>query len=129
MLLLPYVVLVLRTRLATMDPRVEEAARDLGAGRLRTARTVVLPQIAPALVAATVLAAAVSLDELVVTNFAVGGDATVPVWVLGQLRQGVTPAINAIAVLLLVVPLALVALAALLLRARGGAGLVRSVGR
>ncbi len=129
MLLLPYVVLVVRTRLATMNPKVEEAARDLGAGRLRTARTVVLPQIAAALLAATILATAVSLDELVVTNFAIGGDATVPVWILGQLRQGVTPAINAIAVLLLVVPLALVGLAAILLRARGNAGLLRSVRR
>jgi ABC-type spermidine/putrescine transport system permease subunit II len=127
LLLLPYVVLVVRARVATMNPQVEEAARDLGAGRLRAWRTVTLPQIAPALVAAAVLAAAVSLDELIVTNLVIGGDATIPTWLLGQMRLGLTPAINAVAVLLLVVPMLVLLLGAALLRLRGGSRLVRSL--
>jgi ABC-type spermidine/putrescine transport system permease subunit II len=128
MLVVPYIVLVLRTRFATLDPRIEEAGRDLGSTPLRVFRTLTLPLVSAALVAASILAAAVSLDELIVTNFVIGGDATIPTWVLGQMRLGITPAINAIAVLLLVVPVVVLLLAGLALRARGQMRLARTLG-
>jgi len=128
LLIVPYIVLVVRTRLASMDARIEEAGRDLGARPARVFRTVTLPQIVPALLGAAILGVAISLDELVVTNFTVGSSATIPTWIFGQMRTGLTPAVNAVAVLLLVVPLTLVGLAALLLRLRSANRLTRTVG-
>jgi ABC-type spermidine/putrescine transport system permease subunit II len=128
LLIVPYVVLVVRSRLASMDPRIEEAGRDLGARPLRVFRTVTLPQIAPALLGAAILGLAISLDELVVTNFTIGTSATIPTWIFGQMRTGLTPAVNAVAVLLLVVPLLLVGIAAAILRLHSSMRLSRSVG-
>lgn len=128
LLIVPYVVLVVRSRLATMDLRIEEAGRDLGARPLRVFHTVTLPQIAPALLGATILGLAISLDELVVTNFTIGSSATIPTWIFGQMRTGLTPSVNAVAVLLLVVPLLLVGIAASILRLRSSMRLSRTVG-
>lgn len=128
LLILPYVVLVVRARLASMDARIEEAGRDLGARPTRVFRTITLPQIVPALLGAGILGVAISLDELVVTNFTIGASATIPTWVFGQMRTGLTPAVNAVAVLLLVVPLCLTGLAALLLRLRSANRIARTIG-
>ena len=128
LLCVPYVVLVVRARLLDFDPRLTEAGRDLGATPRRVLRTVTLPLIAPSLVAAGVLAAAVSLDEVLVTNFTIGADATLPTWILSQMRRGLTPGINALAVVVLVASLTLLALAALLLRLRS-AGVAQTLRR
>ena len=127
LLIVPYVVLVMRARLASMDPRIEEAARDLGSRPWRVLRTVTLPQIIPALLGAAILGIAISLDELVVTNFTIGAEATIPTWIFGQMRTGLTPAVNAVAVLLLVVPLTLVGIAAITVRLRSATRLARSL--
>ena len=116
LLLVPYVVLVVRARLLDMDPRIEEAARDLGANRARVFRTITLPLLLAPLVGAALLCAAISFDDVVVTNFVSGTDPTVPVWILGVMRRSFTPAVNAIAVLILTASLSLIAIAALIFR-------------
>ncbi len=118
LLVTPFIVVVVRARLLEMDPRIGEAARDLGASPRRVLSTITLPLVAPSLLGAAVLAAAVSLDEILVTNFTIGTDATLPVWILSQMRRGLNPGINALAVMILVGTLVLIAVAALLLRAR-----------
>jgi ABC-type spermidine/putrescine transport system permease subunit II len=116
LLICPFVVLVVRSRLTGLEPNIEEAARDLGARRMRVFRTILLPLLAAALAGAAILAAAISFDELIVTNFTIGAGATLPVWIFSQARTGLTTAINAIAVLLFGGSLGLITLTALLLR-------------
>jgi ABC-type spermidine/putrescine transport system permease subunit II len=118
LLVLPYIVVVIRARLLEFDPRIGEAARDLGARPARVLRTITLPIIAPSLLGAALLAAAVSLDEVLVTNFTIGADATLPVWILSQIHRGITPAINALAVIILLASIVLVLLAGLAMRLR-----------
>ena len=67
---------------------------------------------------AGILAAAISLDELLVTNFTIGSQATIPVWISSQLRIGLSPSLNAVAVMMLGGSLALIGLAALAMQAR-----------
>jgi spermidine/putrescine transport system permease protein len=98
---LPFVVLTMNARLETFDFSVLDAARDLGASPLRTFLDVTFPLIRPSIVGAALLAAALSLDEFVVTWFNVGNQQTVPVLVWGLMRRGVDPSINALASLLL----------------------------
>ena len=98
---LPFVVLTMNARLETFDFSVLDAARDLGASPLRTFLDVTFPLIRPSIVGAALLAAALSLDEFVVTWFNVGNQPTVPVLVWGLMRRGVDPSINALASLLL----------------------------
>lgn len=112
MLVLPFVVQVIRARLDKIDPRSEEAARDLGSSPLRVLRTVTLPILTPAILGAGILAAAISLDELQVTSFTIGANATVPVWIASQMRIGLTPALNAVAILMLVGSLGAIGLTA-----------------
>lgn len=127
LLVVPYVVLVMRTRLAAMHPEIEEAARDLGSSWRRTFRTVTLPLIMPALVGAAILAAAISLDEVTVTNFTIGASATIPVWVYSEIHTELTPSINAIAVMLLAGSLVLMGIAAGVMRARHSVRLSQSL--
>ena len=118
LLVLPYVVIVVRARLLEFDQRLGEAARDLGAGPAHVLRTITIPIIAPSLLGAALLAAAVSLDEILVTNFTIGSDATLPVWILSQIHRGITPAINALAVIILATSIVLVLLAGIAMRLR-----------
>ncbi len=123
LLVTPFIVIVIRTRLETMDRRLEEAARDLGSSPERVFRTVTLPILMPSLVGAGVLAAAISLDELLVTNFTIGAQATIPVWISSQMRIGLSPSLNAVAVLMLLGSLGLIGLAAMAVRMRRSARL------
>lgn len=118
MLVIPFVVQVVRTRFESVDANIEEAAHDLGSSSFRTLRTVTLPILLPAILGAGILAAAISLDELLVTNFIIGRDATIPVWIVSQLRTGLSPALNVVAILMLVGTLVLIGLAGLLLNGR-----------
>jgi ABC-type spermidine/putrescine transport system permease subunit II len=101
LLAVPLVVMIVYVRLAGVDLRIFEAARDLGAGPSRVWRTVTIPLMLSSLVGAALFAAAYSLDELFVTNFTIGRANTLPVWVLGQIRYGFQPWINALGVVLL----------------------------
>jgi len=118
LLVVPFIVLVARTRLEKMDVRIEEAGRDLGSPPLRVFRTVTLPMLTPSLLGAGLLAAAISLDDLLVTNFTIGVNATVPVWIASQMRVGLTPALNAVSVFMLVGSVSLIGLAAAVIRLR-----------
>ena len=127
LLVTPFIVIVIRTRLEKMDRRIEEAARDLGSSPWRVFRTVTLPMLAPSLLGAGILAAAISLDELLVTNFTIGAQATVPVWISSQMRIGLSPSLNAVAVMMLLGSLGLIGLAALAMRMRRSSALTSTL--
>ncbi|MEO1667805.1 MAG: ABC transporter permease [Chloroflexota bacterium] len=104
-----YVVIVVRSRLANMNPRYEEAARDLGANEWRTFWRVTFPLLFPAILAGALLAFTLSLDDYVVTLFTRGaGTNTLTVFVYGLLKISVTPEINAISTLMLLVSTVLI---------------------
>ncbi len=104
-----YVAIVVRARLADMNPRLEEAARDLGANEWQTFRRVTLPLIMPGIISGALLAFTLSLDDFVITLFTAGvGTTTLPVYVYGLLKLSVTPEINAISTLILVASTVLV---------------------
>jgi len=99
------------------DPALEEAAMDLGAPPVQAFALVALPQIAPALISAFLLAFTLSLDDLVIASFATGpGATTLPMRIYSQVRLGVTPEVNAISTLLLAAVAVALALSALVTR-------------
>ncbi len=104
-----FVALVVGSRLATIGRSVEEAARDLYAGTLHTLRTVTLPLIAPGIVAGAMLAFTLSLDDFVISFFTSGpSSVTLPLYIYGSLRRGITPEIHALSTLVFLVTVALV---------------------
>lgn len=118
-----YVAIVVRARLAAMDPTLEEAARDLGANHLQTFRRVTLPILMPGVLAGALLAFTISLDDFVVTFFTSGvGTTTLPLFVYGLLKQRVPPEINAVSTLMIVASSLLVALSLGLQRRNAGKG-------
>jgi spermidine/putrescine transport system permease protein len=114
-----YVTVVVRARLASLNPEVEQAAMDLGATRTQTFRLVVLPALWPAVLAAGLLVFALSFDDFVLSYFTTGeSPQPLPVRIWSAIRFGVTPTINAIGTLMLVISLAAVAAALVLQRER-----------
>ncbi|HVM20518.1 MAG TPA: ABC transporter permease [Egibacteraceae bacterium] len=104
-----FVAIVVRARLAGMDPSLEEAAADLYAGRWEAFRRVTLPLIMPGILGGALLALTLSLDEVVITSFVSGpGSTTLPVYVFGLVRRGVTPLINAVSTVMLMASMLLV---------------------
>lgn len=104
-----YVAIVVRARLAGLDPSLEEAARDLGAGPFETFRRVTLPLILPGVVASALLVFTLSIDDYVVTSFVAGvGATTLPLHIYSMLKLGVTPEVNAVSSLLLAVTVVLI---------------------
>ena len=96
-----YVAVVVSSRLREMDRSLEEAAMDLGAGRLKVFSSITLPIVAPALFSGWLLAFTLSLDDLVIASFVSGpGSTTLPMVVFSSVRMGVSPKINALATLL-----------------------------
>ncbi|KAF2989388.1 ABC transporter permease subunit [Methylocystis sp. MJC1] len=115
-----FTTVALLSALRSCDLALEEAAMDLGATPLQAFALVALPQIAPAMASAFLLAFTLSLDDLVIASFATGpGATTLPMRIFSQVRLGVSPQINAISTLLL----GLVALAL------GGSALVMQAGK
>jgi spermidine/putrescine transport system permease protein len=101
---LSFVTVVVRSRLADLDPSLEEAAMDLGASEWRILRRITLPLIWPAILSGALLAFTLSLDDFVVTFFISGvGATTLPLFVYGMIKFSVTPAINSISTLMLLV--------------------------
>ncbi len=99
-----YVAVTVRARAAGMDPKLEEAARDLGASAWGAFRYVTLPLILPAVIAGAMLAFALSFDDLVVTSFNAGvGSTTLPIFIYSSIKFGVTPQINAISTVIVAV--------------------------
>jgi spermidine/putrescine transport system permease protein len=101
-LTMPFVILIVAARLQGFDSRLEWAAADLGAGPATVIRRIVLPLIAPAILAAALISITLSIDEFVVTFFTVGSQLTLPVYIYTQIKFGVTPEVNAVATLVMV---------------------------
>lgn len=95
-----FVVIVVRSRLIGFDRRLEEAAKDLGADPATTFRTVTLPLIAPGLIAAAMLAFALSLDDFVISNFNSGTTVTFPLYIFGAAQRGIPVQVNVFATML-----------------------------
>lgn len=112
-----FVVVVVRARLRGFDWTLEEAAMDLGANEWRTFRKVTLPLIFPGILAAALLAFALSMDDFIITLFTSGQEVTFPLWVWGAARTAVPPQINVIGTLILVTTVTLIG-ASLLLQQR-----------
>ncbi len=117
-----FVVVVVKARLAQFDNRLVEAAADLGATPTQTFFRIVLPLAAPGIFAGAMLAFTISLDDFVITTFTSGaGSTTLPLYIYGQLKFGVSPKINALSTIVLV--------AALVVLAVGGAFSARAARR
>jgi spermidine/putrescine transport system permease protein len=111
------VALIVRARLAGMDRTLEEAAQDLGATPLRTLWRVTIPLLYPAILAGGLLAFTFSFDDFVLTFFVSGATSTtLPLKIFSMLRFGVSPVINAVATVMLIVTLASIFTASLLVR-------------
>jgi spermidine/putrescine transport system permease protein len=93
--------LIIAARLRKFDLSLEEAAFDLGASRARVLRTVTLPFLSPALIGAGLVALLMSFENFNTTLMLVGSDAPLPITMYGQMREGATPAINAVSLLLM----------------------------
>jgi spermidine/putrescine transport system permease protein len=116
-----YVALVVRARLAGLDPTLAEAARDLGAGGWEVFRRVTLPLALPGIAAGALLVFTLSIDDYVITSFVAGaGATTLPLHVYSLLKAGVTPEVNAVSTALLLVTMALITLAHRLLAQDAG---------
>jgi spermidine/putrescine transport system permease protein len=120
-----FVIVVVKSRLASFDDRLIEAAADLGATPLQTFVRVVLPLAAPGIAAGAMLAFTISLDDVVITFFTSGpGSTTLPLYIFGQLRFGVSPSINALSSVVLLFSLVLLGIGGLISAraAKRGAG-------
>lgn len=111
----PYILTEVKARLAGMDPSLEEAARDLGASPLRAFWDIILPLIMPAVLSGSLLAFAMSMDDVIISIFVNGPRlSTLPIKVYTQIKTGVTPEINALCTLMLGITLLVLLLYALL---------------
>ncbi len=101
---IPYILIMVQIRLRSIDPAVIEAAKDLGAKRSQVFRTIILPLIAPGILSGSLLAVAMSLDDVVISVFMSGPTSTtLPVKIFSMLKVGVTPEINALCTILLLI--------------------------
>ena len=105
-----FVVVTVRARIAGFDRNLEEAAMDLGADEWTTFRKVTFPLIFPGILAAGLLAFALSVDDFVITQFTAGQTVTFPLWVYGASRIGVPPQVNVMGTLIFVIALVGIAL-------------------
>jgi putrescine transport system permease protein len=118
-LTLSYVTVIMQSRLKQVDQSLEEAAMDLGATPAKVFFAITLPIISPALVSGWLLAFTVSLDDLVIANFAAGpGSTTLPMVIFSKMRLGVSPDINALATVMVTIVAAGVAIAGIVLTRR-----------
>ena len=117
---LPFVIVSVYSRLSGFDMKMLEAARDLGATESRIFFRIILPLAMPAVAAGWLLSFTLSLDDVIVSSFVTGpGYEVLPLRVFSMVRVGVSPEVNAISTLLLIVSLALVLFSQLLLHSRG----------
>jgi spermidine/putrescine transport system permease protein len=101
---IPFAFLPMRARLADLDPRVFEAAVDLGARHWQVIKRVTLPLLGPGVISGALLAFIISLDDYLISSFVAGpGNDTLPVFIFGMIRNGISPAVNALSTMLLVV--------------------------
>jgi spermidine/putrescine transport system permease protein len=116
---IPFAYLPIRARLEGMDPRLQEAAADLYANEIRTFTRVTLPLLWPGILSGMMLSFIISLDTFTITYFVAGaGATTLPVYIFGMIRIGITPEVNAISALMLMVSILFVTLSYLVGRMR-----------
>jgi spermidine/putrescine transport system permease protein len=106
---LSFVAVTVRARVLTLDPAIDEAARDLGAGGWTTFRLVTLPMIFPAVLAGALLAFALSIDDFIITSFNSGSTLTFPLWIWGAQKNGLPPQVNVMGTLIFVAGILLAA--------------------
>jgi len=107
-----FVAIIVRARLAGMDESIFEAARDLGATPWQTFRLVTLPLIMPGVVAGALMSFTLSLDDFVITFFTAGvGVSTLPLQIYTMIKVAVTPEVNAVSTLLMLLTLSMIVLA------------------
>ncbi len=115
----PFAYMPIRARLSNLSVTYEAAAADLYATPWQTFRYVTLPLLMPGVMAGAMLAFVVSLDDVIITLLVAGpGETTLPIYILGQIRRGVTPEVNAVSTILIGVTIAMVALTFFLQRKR-----------
>jgi len=120
---LAYVAVIVRSRLSGMDQSFEEAAMDLGGRPLRVFFDITVPSIAPAMISGWLLSFTLSLDDVVIASFVSGpGATTLPMLIFSKVKLGVTPDINALATVIILLVSAGVVTAALLTRPRNNSG-------
>jgi spermidine/putrescine transport system permease protein len=105
-----FVVVTVRSRLIGFDRSLEEAAQDLGANGFQTFVRVTLPLIAPGVLAAALLAFALSIDDFVITNFNAGSTVTYPLYIWGAARVSIPPQVNVLAAMIFLFTLAMMLL-------------------
>ena len=116
---IPLATLVIIARMQRIDRTLEEAAMDLGADEWATMRRVTLPLLMPGILAAALLTFPWSFNDFVITFFVSGvGSSTLPIRVYSMIRLGVSPMVNALGTLIVVIPLILVIIGTLLQRRR-----------
>lgn len=99
-----YATVVIRSRFVELDISIEEAAKDLGAGPIKVFFAIILPAIMPAEVAAFLLSFTMSMDDLVITSFIAGPDSTtLPMLIFSSVRRGLSPEINALATIIVLI--------------------------
>jgi spermidine/putrescine transport system permease protein/putrescine transport system permease protein len=108
--------LIIRARFVGMGDTLEEAAYDLGSGPMATFRQVTLPRLMPAIVAAALLSFTFSFDDYVVPAFTNGTTNTWPIVLFSAVRFGLTPAVNALATIMLTITVLAVIITAIVLR-------------
>ena len=122
------VLLLVRARLSGMDRTHVEASFDLYGTPWRTFWQITFPQLLPAIVAGFLLSFTFSFDDYLITTFVVGrGTTTIPLFVFGQIKRGVTPETNAVAAIMLLITLSILLVGQLLTRRRGSTGSDTSV--
>lgn len=112
---IPYIFMMVKGSLASLDTSIEDAARDLGASGIRTFFDMILPQILPSVLSGSLLAFAMSLDDVVISFFVTGASVnTLPIKIYSQLKMGVTPEVNALCTLMLVVTFIIIIISSLI---------------
>lgn len=116
---IPFVAIVVRSRLAGLDPALEEAAWDLGANEWQTFRHITLPLMWPGIIAGAMLAFTLSLDDFVVSFFTSGpGSTTLPILIYSSVKRGITPDINALSTLIVLASILATVIVTVLQRSR-----------
>lgn len=118
MFCLSFVVVTVKARIASLDPRLEQAAMDLYADEKTTFWRVTFPQVLPGIVGASLLAFSLSFDDFIITNFNSGSSVTFPMFVWGSAQRGTPPQINVVGSLMFFISLAIVLIGQVLQRRR-----------
>lgn len=106
-----YVVIIVSARMEGMGKQLEEAAQDLGATPWQTFRYVTLPLIMPAIIAGALMSFTLSIDDFVISSFVTGPDSTtLPIYIYGMVKRGVSPEINALSTIMILITVVLVIL-------------------